>query len=307
MYITHDGNRWRAPETVDNERVSGSYNALRFDSNDKPHIVYTKNDPNVVFYEVLYVNKVGRAWSEKITLGQDQGQATGMYTQMTMDSQNNIFVIFVDQFLSALFPDVNYLKLASLDFVDRGIDHISSRTDRLAFSIIPMINYMGLAIAIDDNHHLTAAWAQESGRLFDLITARLSSWDPAVTLLKPDADSNSGRDNFELQWLDFDPDSNARIRFTRRDANWDTVTFNETAREDDANKIVLSLADVSAGEYAIGAEISDDDFNMTSGSWGRSRPSHSREHSRNNRPSALRITVVAIMLAQAQRGPAAIQ
>lgn len=267
-YIVFDGNRWGQPETIDNQRAAGYFNNLKFDSNGKPHIVYRTYSADERSYYVYYINKVGERWSERYNLAQQQGQATGQYMQMAIDDANNVHIVYMEQFLSALFPDVNYLMMTTLYFADRGMDMMTSRDDRLVFSVIPMIDYAGMAIAVDANYNMVIAWAQESGRNYDLMTARLTAWSPAAILLTPTAEANTGLNTFELRWLDFDPDSNARIRFTRRDANWNSVAFNETARENDDNTISINVSEVPRGEYAIGLEISDDDFNLVNGDWG---------------------------------------
>ena len=268
--ISYANGGWRQPETVDSDHFAGGFIAFKFDAHDKPHLVYRHVSADGL-YSVFYTNKVGNTWGDRYALAQQVGPATGYYNRMAIDANGNVHILYFEQFLSALFPDVNYLKLTTLYFADRGYASMGQSTNNLAFSVIPMVDYAGMAIAVDNDYHLFAGWAQENGVNFDLHIAKLTSWSPAMVMLTPNVNNKTGRDTFELTWLDFDPDSNARIRFNRLDADFNSVDIAETAREDGANSVVIDLTGIPSGEYSITATISDDDFAMFSSHWAPAR------------------------------------
>lgn len=265
--IAHNGNAWGAPETVDGTNNAGSYLSFKFDANDKPHIAYRHYDQPQQFYSAYYINKVGNAWSERLPLAQEMGPATGFYCQLVVDAFGNVHIVYMDQFVSALFPDANYLRMTTIYFASRGSSMMSSLTDRLAVSVLPMVDYVGLAIAVDDTHNLGVAWAQESGQNYDLVTAKLTNWTPTMVITSPNANTHSGRDTFTVEWEDQDPDSNATITFERLDANWVSVPFREVARENDANTLSLDLSQVPHGDYRIVSKIYDVDPNFYNTGW----------------------------------------
>lgn len=276
-FIAYNGVAWGAPETVDGTNNAGSYLSFKYDPNDKPHIIYRHVDQAQQFYEVFYVNKIGAGWSERFALAQDSGPATGFYCQMAIDDSGAVHMSYMDSFFSALFPDANYLKFTSLYYVDRGPAGMFQVSDRLAVSVMPMLNYQGTAMAVhnipaNNNNpqlkQLTVAWVQESGRDFDLVTAKLTNWSPVMVLTSPNANNHTGRDTFDVAWVDDDPDSNATISFDRVDANWNSVRFRETAREDDANNTLsLDISQVPRGDYRIASRIFDVDPDRPSMGW----------------------------------------
>lgn len=276
-FIAHNGIAWGAPETVDGTNNAGSYLSFKFDPNNKPHIIYRHFDRALQFYQVFYVNKVGAGWSERLALAQDSGPATGFYCQMVVDDSGTVHMSYMDSFLSALFPDANYLKFTSLYFVDRGPAEMFQMNDRLTVSVMPMVNYQGTAMAVhnipaNNNNpqlkQLTVAWAQDSGRDFDLVTAKLTNWSPVMVFTSPNANTHTGRDTFNVEWIDVDPDNNATISFERLDPiNWASVPFRETAREDDANTLVLDISQVPRGDYRITSKIFDVDPNRYTTGW----------------------------------------
>lgn len=275
-FIAHNGNAWMAPETVDGTNYAGSYLSFKFDPSNKPHIIYRHVDQAQQFYQVFYINKIGAGWSERFALAQDSGPATGFYCQMVIDDSGAAHMCYMDSFFSALFPDANYLKCTSLYFTNRGITGMSQINDRLAVSVIPMLNYQGTAMAVhnlpaNNNNpqlkQLTVAWAQDSGRDYDLVTARLTNWSPVMAITSPNANTHTGRDTFNVEWLDDDPDHNATISFERLDANWVSVPLRETAREDDANTVALDISQVPRGDYRITSRIFDVDPGRPNGGW----------------------------------------
>lgn len=255
MFIQHNGNAWQAPETIDNVNSTGSFNAFRYDANDKPHIGYRSTDNHNVYY-MNYIHKIGAQWSEPDNLSIQMGVTTGSYTQMAFDPLGNLFMIYVDEFQSALFPDARYLRLYSLFFADRGRAYSMSYNDRLTVSAAILRNYEGCAIAVDRNETLYAAWVEEG----DLRVAKLTAWSPAATFVAPNANSHAGTNTFQLEWLDFDPDSNADLRFSLWDANFQEIRLGETAKENDANQLEIDIAAIPRGTYTPLIDISEDDF-----------------------------------------------
>lgn len=265
-YIYHDGNDWQLPETVDDSEFAGSFNSLQFDKNDVPHIAYRSVDDGNTEY-LKYTSKVSGDWGIRtLATGSAATASVGQYCEMVLGNEGNAHIIYRDYFFSALFGSSYRLKLFNLYFVDNTIpSQVMARDDTLAFSVAPKRHYAGMALALDDQDNLAYSLAMENADNDDysLYAGELTAWTSAVKLLKPDAvDHESVNDAFELTWLDFDPDSNAEIKFYYRDADWNYHEVGETVNEDEANSYVLDTSNIPGGSYVLNARISDDGFVM---------------------------------------------
>jgi hypothetical protein len=77
-------------------------------------------------------------------------------------------------------------------------------------------------------------------------------------------------DRVTIRWRDFDPDSDAKIRFSFRQGIDDAIPVEGRFSEDDRDdRVTLDTSALEPGRYNLVMEISDDDFVMGSSSWSQ--------------------------------------
>ncbi|MBI4411306.1 MAG: hypothetical protein HY541_02340 [Deltaproteobacteria bacterium] len=271
LYISHNGFDWQAPEIVAERDWSGAFNSLKFDSNNIPHVAYQAIDPNGI-QSMNYTNKVGGEWKDPLTLnsGAARGASVGTFCEMAIGPDGDAHIIYRYYFFSALFGSAYYLRISHLyDVRQSSFQNMWVQTDNLRVSVAPRLHYAALALALDDNHQLVYSYGEENfhDRNYSLYSGRLASWSPMIVLLTPNAaNRRADGDRMEITWTDFDPDSNAQIRFYTRDRDFNLVWAGETVDEDGANRYELNTSNLQRGSYSLLARISDDDFQTFSDS-----------------------------------------
>ncbi|MBI4238326.1 MAG: hypothetical protein HY696_07920 [Deltaproteobacteria bacterium] len=260
MWVEHDGNAWQAPVQLDGNGQSGLWISLGFDSRNVAHLAYQQRDAQG-YYTYYYRRRDAGQWSQSQAI-QTSAQDAGGYTQIAVGPADNIHLFYRYYFRSALFGSANYLRMESIYFPEQGIDGTATHwQETLAFSVAPPRDFSGLTLAVDGAQRMAMAYtASNWDGSTQLVVKQLTNWRPAMKLTTPRIGDQTAADTFTFQWLDFDPDSNARLSFHYRDQQWQTLAFGETAQEDGANSVVVSTAAIPRGNYWAEARISDDDF-----------------------------------------------
>ncbi len=270
MYVYHNGDQWLDAETVDDNESAGNYISLGFDSNSIPHVAYQYIDAGNFNY-LKYTNRLNDAWNASATL--DSGPRTGRFCQMTISPMNTAHIIYRDYFRSALFPDVNYVKLINLYFIDKIIPaRVHSREDRVNFSSLNLRDYEGLSVASDENDNLVFVFAKENLNDFNnsLYAGELTSWRAQIRLLTPNNNNNQAQDDeFTLRWTSFKLEQNAEIRFFYWDAGFNSIQIGDTVEASDGNSYILETSDLDPGEYTITMRSSTNGFQTFNSSRAR--------------------------------------
>ncbi|MDO8519448.1 MAG: hypothetical protein Q7T11_04735 [Deltaproteobacteria bacterium] len=260
---------------IDDSGVSGSFNSLVLDENGMFHVAYQKTDADGIQH-LAYANNVGGAWESRILKsGSARWVACGAENDMAFGADGNLHLISKYNFASALFGRSNYVKMFTLyQASDSNPDAIRVLEENAAFSAGWSRFYGALSLSADARGHVFYAGAFETfgGINYTLYAGQITSWSPFMALLTPAAGNNrAANDRLTVTWSDFDPDSNAAIRFRARDALFQETVLNESANENDAaNEIVLDVSGLAPEEYSLYAEISDNDFAWW---WTASSPS----------------------------------
>jgi hypothetical protein len=261
MYVYHDGAQWLEPEVIDQVTVSGSYASFQFDKNGVPHVVYQQRDAQNYTY-IKYTNKVGGSWNAALTLA--HGSNLGHYAQIIVSVDGNAHIIYRDYFTSALFPNVNYIKIYHVLFADQfAPNQTVLRGDVLSFSSFPVRDYSGMSIAVTQDNNLVYAFNQENraNHQFSLYAGELTAWTPVLKLTTPNAIQNRAQnDSFEVQWLTFQAEPNREIRFFYWDQNFNEVQIGDTVAMDGLDSFLLDVSEINPGSYTILAKMSTDGF-----------------------------------------------
>ncbi len=267
-FIAHDGQSWQAVETIDNQAKAGKFAQLVFDNNDTPYITY-RNEVGVS-KELRFVKKENGLWTQPVEISWNQNQhQSAMYNSMVTDKNGNLFIAYNYDFASGLFQNTSFIKLISQYFMDQtNPDNQTSQEASVAFNANGTNRFSAISMTMDNNYNLYITYTERRfGNLGSNIHVRkISTWKPAISLLTPDENSlpaDAGTFNFE--WLDFDPDSNAKIRFNWFDqTNWSNVHFGGEIEEDAANSAIIDTSAIPNGNHSINAMISDDpDFSSS--------------------------------------------
>lgn len=270
-YVEFDGHHWTRSMTVDDEDYAGRYSSLVFDSNNVPHVAYHHAVNNV--QSLRYTNRVGGQWNEYFTV-EEGGVAfasAGEYAQITISPAGHVHIIYRYYFFSALFGRAFYLKMSTLYFASiHAPDEINSRQDNLMVSVAATRNYYGMSVDMDDNYHLVYSAVIENAffQTDALYAGELQRWSPYAEYVTSE-DVAAENDRVSIRWRDFDPDSDAKIRFAFRQGVNDAVNIEGTISEDDRNdRVTLDTSGLEPGRYNLVMEISDDNFVMSNnGSW----------------------------------------
>ena len=261
MFVYHDGANWQEPEIIDQTDVSGPYASFKFDQNSIPHVAYQQRDAQNYYY-LKYTNKVGGAWNAPVTL--THGTSLGHYAQLTVSDDGNAHIIYRDKFTSALFPDVNYVKIYHVFFADRlAPNQAVVRGDTLSFASFPLRDYAGLSVAVSQENHLVYAYNQENrdNHQFSLYAGELTAWSPVLKLVTPNAIQNRAlNESFELTWRTFQEQQGSEIRFFYWDQNFNEVQVGDTVAMNGRDSYLLDVSGMNPGSYTILARMSSDDF-----------------------------------------------
>lgn len=262
FYVHYENGSWTAPELIEGEGYPGTFTSLQFDVNDVPHLAYHHTDSQSIQHQI-YINRTGGVWQNPriFNSGAAPFVPVGLYCRLVVGRRGNAHIFYQYNFASALFGRAYYLKLASLYFVDQGDrEMIESSDQNIAFSAWGNF-YSGLSVVLDQDDHLSLSWAERGvGNASYLNTATLTNWTPSIHMITPDAANNDATEKFTARWLDFDPDSDARITFHYRDADFNTFEFGEPASENNQDSALLNVADLARGDVSVYARISDDGF-----------------------------------------------
>lgn len=262
FYIHYENGAWTVPELVEGEGYPGTFTSLQFDVNDAPHLAYHHIDVGSIQHQV-YINRTGGVWQNQRIL--DSGSApfvaVGRYCRLEVGFRGNAHILYQYNFASALFGRSYYLKLASLYFVDQSDrEMIEESKQNIALSPWGTF-YSGMSMSLDQHDNLLLSWAEGGvGDASHLTTAALTNWSPAIHMTTPNAENNDATEEFTARWLDFDPDSDARITFHYMDADFNTFEFGEPVSEDGQDLAILDVAGLARGNISIHARISDDGF-----------------------------------------------
>jgi hypothetical protein len=265
-YIAHDGNAWIAPELIDDTGAAGAYASLVFDTNNAPHIAYRRKAQRT--HAPYYLHHLGDAWSAPVRIGEFSQFDSGGGLRMIPGPEGTIHILYREYFVSALFPNVHYLKMTSIYFATNTATQ-QIRTDRVTFSAAPTKDYTGIGLTLDAQDRPIATYVQRTNQSSMLKQAQLTAWTPQIRVTFPDNDHVEAGEQITIRWLDFDPDSNARIRFFTMDSDFLTERLgNLEVREDDAaNEALLDISGLAEGTYQIMARISEaEDFQFYSSS-----------------------------------------
>lgn len=260
---TRDRNRWSAETVVDTN--APAFNSLQLDANDTPHVAYQSTDTDGI-QTMNYTNKVGGRWNTAVTLqsGAARGASVGTFCKMVLGADGDAHIMYRYYFFSALFGSSNYLKMANLyNVMEQTPKQVSIQEDRLEFSVAPKLDYAAFAIAMTENQDLAYSYVKENfeNRNSSLYSGILSQWSPMLMMQSPnDQNHRAVEDRLSVNWIAFDPDSNAKIRFYYRDADFQTIQIGDTFEEDRVNQAQLDTSALAPGSYFLEGRISDDDF-----------------------------------------------
>lgn len=252
---------WSDAELVDDEAYSGSFSTLKFDSNGIAHISY-RVVGNDGFENLKHRMRKDGEWSPAIVFSPSSTNwgIEGAFVSMALDGDGNAFIAQRNFFRHGLFGRNNYLRLTSLYFSDLGPQKARIQRDMLVNTRGFLFDISATSIAIDANYNMTVVWAiQRDANEYALYAATVSTWDPVIALLSPNDDSHEAGDSFKIEWRDFDPDSNAEIKFFYEGNDNGPVEFGR-ALEDDENEVFFDTSRLPVGGYNITASISDNDF-----------------------------------------------
>lgn len=274
--IEKNGAVWSNPIELDSDGAVGKFNTLAVDANNRIHISYyadATDDSQQLRY--LFRDEDG-IWQDAINISTRQWNwLSANVIRMTVGEDGNAFFLYNWEFVSGLFPDVSYLEMVSVYFAPQlGISAAAQAVDTVAFNALRSFNFEETAITVDANYNGYLAWVEDGANdTYNLNIKRISNWRPAVRLLTPNEQSHSSRDDlFIFEWLDFDPDSNALMRMSWVDENWEYHVFAEGLGEDGENQATISTEDVPSGAVPIVLQISNtadfsDNYSASWASW----------------------------------------
>lgn len=271
-YVEFDGQNWLQAVAIDDEDYAGRYSSLVFDHNDVPHVSYHHMLNGV--QGLRYTNRVGGQWNNYFTVkeGGVAFASAGEYAQMTIDPTGHAHIFYRYYFFSALFGRAFYLKMNTLYFAAQHIpSEIGYREESLMASVAPTRDYYGTSVDIDDNYHLVYSAVIENvfAQTDALHAGELEQWSPYAEYVTSQ-DVVAENDRVSIRWRDFDPDSDAKIRFSFRQGIDDPINIEGVLSEDDrADRVTLDTSVLAPGRYNLVMEISDDDFVMSSSSWSQ--------------------------------------
>lgn len=262
--VAHDGRGWLATEVIATLDRTGSYNDFQFDSQGIAHVTY-RDYSRDFGSRLLYRQRRADRWTDAIAVTRGSAFESGGHCQLSIDAEDNAHIVYREYFRSALFPPYNRLGLVSLYFSDERGNPRAMQDQTVQFSPLANLDFASMSLAIGANGSMSMAYVASSRETSNLSVATITQWRPALALLTPTAEAREADDAFTMRWLDVDPDSDARIRFVVRDANWDTIELPGEFRENADNQGVMDTSGLVDGEYVVEGRISDDDFATYSG------------------------------------------
>jgi len=252
--IWRDGDQWQTSEQIS---TSGSYNDFLIDAQGRGHLIYSTGS------ELYYRRWVDDQWQGAYLI--DRSTYVGMYCNMYMDVAGNLFIVYQDKYRSALFPDLNQLKLASLYF--QTTDWFSSvSTETITFSGMGqgLQNQYSPSIGITDDYQMRLTWlesydAPNNETNHRLKIAALRNWQSRIALITPNADDHDATEEFDFEWYYFDPENESTIQIHYyQDFNDQHVFQTNIHTSNQSLHEVIDVADLVAGSYTIKASITDD-------------------------------------------------
>ncbi|PIR25210.1 MAG: hypothetical protein COV43_06370 [Deltaproteobacteria bacterium CG11_big_fil_rev_8_21_14_0_20_42_23] len=287
LYSKKSSGTWSDPETVDDSDLSGRYTNLKFDSNNNPQISY-RTQVSGGTIQVRHRYKSGGTWSDANTIGwQEDKLDNGLLLDMENDASNNLFFLYYWK-QSTIFGASGSLEMDSFLFPLSSASPITT-TDTVATKS-DLVSFISSDMALSSNHTLYTAWVQydstetnvlqaaglgqeeilSSRYIYTVNVRKLDKWQSQIVLLTPN-DTNRNDiaepvNSFTLEWVDFDPDSDAQIQFSYQDDRWasERTAIGDAVSENAANSLEISLTDIPTGK-TIHARISD--TNSSGDSW----------------------------------------
>lgn len=264
-FVQQVDQRWQPADVLATGRNAGMFSAVQFDAQDRPHVAYRAETAERASV-LRYTNRNHGVWRAAEDLDAYSMQDSGGEVQMVVGPNDDLHLVYRYDMRSALFPPVNYLRLISLHFMNATGAIGSQQTSRVTFSAAPTRSYLGLSLAINDQYELSLAFAEGIERRYETRIVRLMQWSPTIMVQSPEEITVVRDGRYAVRWLDFDPDSQAQIRFAVLDANWHRTDLRGTVAEAGRGEHALDLSGLADGEYRVLAEISDDDFALPQGS-----------------------------------------
>lgn len=260
--IEEQASVWQAASLFDNNGTSvGTYNHLKADGAGRLHISYYATHADEGKLLRYRFRDEADLWSDALDVTEHNWEnQNGVYNSLAVDPDGNAFLLHNWEYASALFGHTSYLNMVSVYFTPEvGADNAPLDEFTVAYQAGTNYRFVETQIAIDADYNAYAAWVEIIDGQYTLQMAKVSTWKPAITLLTPNAENNeSAADAFTFEWLDFDPDSNAYLRFKWLDEeSWTYSVFGDVLREDDLNQANISVADLNEGSITVYAEISN--------------------------------------------------
>lgn len=261
-YIYNDGSGWSEDniEEIDNSGYAGFFSSIKFDSQNRPHIVYRDNSNSTDY--IKYTIRENDEWATAKTLDTEASISDsniGLYLKMIIDNSGNAHFVYTG-YSHSIFSSDFQLFFTSYFFVEQNIDFALFKDDVFKyFNSASPKDFGGTDLVMDNNNNTYISWTEQAsvGGNYKLCAAHIGTWQPAISVITPNSETNEATDSFDITWYDFAPDSNAEIRLYYSDYRLITDGINEN----DANSYTFDTSSIPRNSYYIYARISHDDFN----------------------------------------------